>query len=111
MYLILAGFAVVCGQEEMYSLCSPLLGQRSLGEYRQVSRRTDSKMRKFLNLALQNAILACNTSLVEKTLQFGRENTMLLQVTDEWIQVALRVTEEDGPGQGDRTLLRILLSK
>ena len=35
---------------------------------------------------------------------------MILQVTDEWIQVALRVTEEDGPGKGDRNLLKILLT-
>ena len=66
-------------------------------------------MRKFLNFILHTAILLCNVDCVEKTLKFGRDNTMLLQVTDEWIQVALKVTEEDGPGAGDRTLLRVLI--
>jgi len=33
----------------------------------------------------------------------------MLQINDDWIQVALRVSDEDGPGQGDRTLLKNLL--
>ena len=40
---------------------------------------------------------------------WARKNTLILQINDEWIQVALRVTDEDGPGQGDRTLLKNLL--
>ena len=34
---------------------------------------------------------------------------MMLQVNELWIQVALRVTEEDGVTRGDRSLLRVLL--
>ncbi len=34
---------------------------------------------------------------------------MMLQVNNLWIQVALRVTEDDGITRGDRTLLRVLL--
>ena len=59
---------MVHGYEEMYKLCLPLIGKKSPGEYAYASRRTDSKMRKFLNLALQNGILHCNTALVERIL-------------------------------------------
>ena len=30
-------------------------------------------------------------------------------VNDTWIQIALRVTDADGPGKGDRSLLGVLL--
>ena len=46
---------------------------------------------------------------VEKTLMWARANTLLLQVNDTWIQIALRVTDTDGPGKGDRSLLGVLV--
>ena len=40
---------------------------------------------------------------------FARANTFLLQLDNEWLQVAIRVTEEDGPCKGNQKLLQILL--
>ena len=50
-----------------------------------------------------------NVSQCQNTLVYGRANTFLLSVNDPILQVALRVTEDDGPGQGDMSLLRTLV--
>ena len=45
------------------------------------------------------------------TLTYGRSNTFLLSVTDDLLQIALRVTEDDGPLQGDMQLLRVMIEE
>ena len=58
MYRILSSFAMVHGYEQIYNMCNSKIGpKKTLGEYRKASRRTDIKMRKLINLALQVAIL------------------------------------------------------
>ena len=58
MYRILSSFAMVHGHEHIYNMCnSKIEPKKTLGEYRKASRRTDIKMRKLINLALQVAIL------------------------------------------------------
>ena len=47
--------------------------------------------------------------LAELTLSWARSNTLTLQVNDQWLQIALRVTDRDGPGKGNRGLLRLLI--
>ena len=44
-------------------------------------------------------------------MKYGRNNTFLLSVTDDLLQIALRVTEDDGPLQGDMHLLRVLIKE
>ena len=77
--------------------------------YEEAIVKTDSQMRTLLNLCLHAAIAVHNVSQCEKTLKYGRTNTFMLWVTDPMIQVALRMTEDDGPGAGDMTLLRTLV--
>ena len=49
---------MVHGHEHIYNMCNSKIGpKKTLGEYRKASRRTDIKMRKLINLALQVAIL------------------------------------------------------
>jgi len=62
-----------------------------------------------LNLTLHSSILRCNYVYVDIILRWARQNTLTLHINDGWIQVALRVTDMDGPGKGDRTLLATLL--
>ena len=101
MYLMLMGFALVTGAKEVYEMCAAQLGdsKRSLGSsYEQAATRTDIKIRRVMNLSLQCSILLCDVALAEGILVFGRANTLLIQTDDSWLQVALRVTQKDGPG-------------
>ena len=47
--------------------------------------------------------------MIEKTLIYGRQNTFLLSVTDNLLQIALRLTENDGPIANDYTILRVMI--
>ena len=109
MYQIMSGLAIINGFEIIYNHCEERLSKKSLGPYRLAKRRTDEKMRQVINLGFQSAILTCSPWEAETILIFARRNTLLLFVTDEWIQIALRVTDPDGPGKGDRSLIRVLL--
>ena len=66
-------------------------------------------MRRLLNLVIQASVIAYDVNMCEKTLIYGRNNTFLLSVTDNLLQIVLRVTESDGPGAGDLTLLRVMI--
>lgn len=73
-------------------------------------QRTDAEMRDYLNLTLQAAVLYGDADETEIILRYGRKNTMLLQLNQLWIRVALRVSEEDGPAHDGLVLLKTLLS-
>lgn len=49
-------------------------------------------MRELLNLTLQSTILYGDAQEMERILQHARTNTMLLQMSHTWIEVALRVS-------------------
>ena len=67
-------------------------------------------IRKLLEFALCAAVCTHNVKQVKKTLVYGRENTFLLSVTDNLLQIALRMTEDDGPHKGDYAVLRTLIT-
>jgi len=66
-------------------------------------------MRLLLEFALVSAVCTHNVSQVKRILVYGRENTFLLSVTDSLLQIALRLTEDDGPLRGDHSILRVLI--
>ena len=72
-------------------------------------QKTDAQVRNLLNLVLHAAVVTHNVRQCHLTLVYGRKNTFLLSVTEAILQVALRLCEEDGPGQGDLSLLRVLI--
>ncbi len=90
-------------------MCANKLGRKATGVWERAILRTDPKIRRLLNVTLHSAILVCNPVQVDTVLTWARQNTLILHINDEWIQVALRITDEDGPAKGDRTLLATLL--
>lgn len=67
------------------------MGNQSFGDYTNTVQRTDQEMRKLLNLTLQSAIVNYDTSEIDRVLRYARANTMLLQLSKEWIQNILRI--------------------
>ena len=94
MYLILSALALINQREDVYTHCATKLGSMSLGVYSKARVRTDQKIRNLLNLTLQAAIVMCNSALVKQLLIWGRQNTMMLQVNEEWLIIALHVCDE-----------------
>ena len=64
-----------------------------------------------LEFVLIACISTCDVDQTQQTLIYGRNNTFLLSVTKDQLQIALRMTEEDGPAGGDLQLLRVLIEK
>lgn len=109
-FMILSGLALVNELESIFKTCQLKLKKRALGSFPEVKQRADSEMRDLLNLALQSAVLSGDAELTEKILHYARTNTMLLQLSSTWIQVALRLSQEDVPGNEDLPLLKTLLN-
>ena len=91
LYLILSGLALINHREDVYTHCATKLGSMSLGVYSKATLRTDQKMRNLLNLTLQAAIVTCSSEVVKQVLVWGRKNTLLLQVSEDWLIIALQV--------------------
>ena len=66
-------------------------------------------MRTLLEFILTACVSICNVEQTKRTLVYGRKNTFILSVTDDLLQIALRMTEDDGPAKGDLQLLRVLI--
>ena len=96
-----------------FQYCVHKIGQ-NIGPYpkdfAEARRRTCMTMRQLLEFALVAAVCVHNVEQVKKILVYGRENTFLLSVTDNLLQIALRLTEDDGPLRGDFDILRVLIT-
>lgn len=66
-------------------------------------------MRELLSLTLQALIVTGDAEMVTSMLTFARANTFLLALNTYWIQVALRVSEPDGPSSANFALLETLM--
>ena len=56
------------------------------------------------------ACIACaDVEQTHKTLIYGRENTFLLRLTKKMLQIAIDLTAEGNPLEGDLQLLRVLI--
>ena len=108
-YRILSGFCLVNSLSGIFDLCQQKMKKASLGPYRESVLRTDSKIREMLSLSLQAAVISGDVFLVKQLLTFARSNTFLLHLNHYWMQVALRVSEPDGPAADDFALLKALL--
>ena len=58
---------------------------------------------------LTACVSTCDVEQARRTLVYGRKNTFLLFVTDDLLQIALRITEDDGPAKGEMRLLKVLI--
>lgn len=78
-------------------------------KHEEARRRTDMIMRELLEFLLVGSVATCNVEQTRITLVYGRNNTFLLSLTDNVLQIALKITEDDGPVGGDLSLLRVLV--
>ena len=110
--LILYGLSLTNNREDVFNYCIRKLDQ-NMGEYprnfAEARVRIDAVIRTLLEILLIAAIITCNVKQCQRTLVYGRKNTFIIGIPEYFLQVALRLTEQDGPGNGDMSLLRVLV--
>lgn len=52
-------------------------------------KRTDLKMRESLEFCIHASIITCNEHMCRETLVYGRKNTFMICVKQEWLSKAL----------------------
>ena len=111
--LVLYTFSVTNNLKGMFDYCVHKIGSNLAPypkDFDEAKNRTCMTMRLLLEFGLVAAVCTCNVDQVKKTLVYGRKNTFLLSVTDDLLQIALRLTEDDGPLRGDFNILRVLIT-
>ena len=60
-------------------------------------------------MLLAASIACADVDQTNRTLIYGRENTFLLRLTKKMLQIAIDLTAEGNPLEGDHQLLRVLI--
>ena len=60
-------------------------------------------------MLLAASIACADVDQTNRTLIYGRENTFLLRLTKKMLQIAIDLTAEGNPLEGDLKLLRVLI--